>query len=41
MDLLTTPLVLGELTLAERILVVEELWDSIAAEQASVPVTPA
>ena len=32
---------LGELTLAERIVVVEELWDSIAAEQASVPVTPA
>ena len=29
-----------QLSVAERILLVEELWDSIAAEPASVPVPP-
>jgi putative addiction module component (TIGR02574 family) len=31
----------AQLSVAERILVVEEIWDSIAAERASLPVTPA
>jgi putative addiction module component (TIGR02574 family) len=29
------------LSVAERILLVEQIWDSIAAEQAALPVTPA
>jgi putative addiction module component (TIGR02574 family) len=29
----------GHLSIPERILIVERLWDSIAAEQASLPVT--
>jgi putative addiction module component (TIGR02574 family) len=29
-----------DLSVAERILLVEQIWDSIAAEQAAVPVTP-
>jgi putative addiction module component (TIGR02574 family) len=41
MDLLSKPLVIEQLSVAERIIVVEEIWDSIAAEQASLPVTPA
>jgi putative addiction module component (TIGR02574 family) len=28
------------LSVAERLLLVEEIWDSIASDQASVPVTP-
>ncbi|MCD4728350.1 MAG: addiction module protein [Pirellulales bacterium] len=32
---------LAQLSVAERILVVEQIWDSIAAEQSSLPVTPA
>jgi putative addiction module component (TIGR02574 family) len=28
------------LSIAERILVVEQIWDSIAAEESSLPVTP-
>jgi putative addiction module component (TIGR02574 family) len=31
----------GRLSVAERILVVEQIWDSIAAEQASLPLTAA
>jgi len=30
----------SELSIAERILVVEQIWDTIAVEQASLPVTP-
>jgi putative addiction module component (TIGR02574 family) len=41
MDLLSKPLVIDQLSVAERIIVVEQIWDSIAAEQASLPVTPA
>jgi len=41
MDHLSKPLVIEQLSLAERILVVEQIWDSIAAERASLPVTPA
>ena len=41
MNPLSKPLVIEELSVAERILVVEQIWDSIAAEQASLPVTPA
>ena len=36
-----TPSELKKLTVAERILIVEEIWDSIAAEQESVKVTEA
>jgi putative addiction module component (TIGR02574 family) len=35
------PLIIGDLTLAERIELVEQIWDSIAAEQASLRVVPA
>ena len=38
---LSKPLVIEQLSLAERILVVEQIWDSIAAEQTSLPVTAA
>jgi putative addiction module component (TIGR02574 family) len=31
----------SQLTVAERIIVVEQIWDSIAAEQESLPLTPA
>ncbi len=31
---------LTQLSVAERILVVEQIWDSIAAEQAPLPLTP-
>jgi putative addiction module component (TIGR02574 family) len=31
----------SQLTVAERIMLVEEIWDSIAAEQAAVPLTSA
>jgi putative addiction module component (TIGR02574 family) len=31
----------GHLSIPERILMVEEIWDSIAAEQASLPLTAA
>lgn len=41
MNQLSKPLVIEQLSLAERILVVEQIWDSIAAEQAALPVTPA
>ena len=41
MNQLSKPLVIDQLSLAERILVVEQIWDSIAAEQASLPVTQA
>ncbi len=41
MGQLSKPLILEQLSLAERILIVEEIWDSIAAEQASLPVTGA
>jgi putative addiction module component (TIGR02574 family) len=36
-----TPSEIKKLSLAERILIVEEIWDSIAAEQESVEVTEA
>lgn len=39
-NLLARPIVIGELTLAERLLLVEQIWDSIAAEQESAAVTP-
>jgi putative addiction module component (TIGR02574 family) len=32
---------LSDLSVAERIIVVEQIWDSIAAEQAALPLTPA
>ncbi len=32
---------LTQLSIAERIIVVEQIWDSITAEQASIPLTPA
>jgi putative addiction module component (TIGR02574 family) len=32
---------LAQLSVAERIILVEQIWDSIAAEQAVVPLTPA
>ena len=32
---------LMQLSVAERILVVEQIWDSIAAEQSPLPVSPA
>jgi putative addiction module component (TIGR02574 family) len=35
------PLELKKLSVAERILIVEEIWDSIAAEQESLAVTEA
>ena len=31
----------SQLSVAERIILVEQIWDSIAAEQAAVPLTPA
>ena len=31
----------SQLSVAERIILVEQIWDSIAAEQATVPLTPA
>ena len=31
----------SQLSIAERIILVEQIWDSIAAEQAAVPLTPA
>jgi putative addiction module component (TIGR02574 family) len=31
----------SQLTLAERIIVVEQIWDSIAAEQETLPLTSA
>jgi putative addiction module component (TIGR02574 family) len=31
----------GYLSIPERILIVEQIWDSIAAEQASLPLTDA
>ena len=36
-----TPSEIKKLSVAERILIVEEIWDSIAAEQESVQVTEA
>lgn len=36
-----TPSEIKKLSVAERILIVEEIWDSIAAEQDSVEVTQA
>ena len=41
MGQLSEPLIIEQLSLAERILIVEEIWDSIVAEQASLPVTSA
>ena len=41
MGQLSEPLIIQDLSLAERILVVEEIWDDIATEQASLPVTNA
>ena len=41
MDQLSEPLVISDLSIAERILVVEQVWDSIAAEQASLSITSA
>lgn len=41
MGQLSEPLIIEQLSLAERILIVEEIWDSIVAEQASLPVTHA
>ena len=41
MGQLSEPLIIQQLSLAERILIVEEIWDSIVAEQASLPVTNA
>jgi len=32
---------LAQLSIAERIILVEQIWDSIASEQAVVPLTPA
>ena len=32
---------LSQLSVAERIIVVEQIWGSIAAEQAAAPLTPA
>jgi putative addiction module component (TIGR02574 family) len=32
---------LSQLSVAERIIVVEQIWDSIAAEQGTLPLTPA
>jgi putative addiction module component (TIGR02574 family) len=31
----------SQLSVAERIILVEQIWDSIAAEQAALPLTPA
>ena len=41
MGKLSEPLIIQDLSLAERILIVEEIWDSVAADQASLPVTNA
>ena len=41
MDQLSKPLVIDQLSVAERIVVVGQIWDSIAADQESVPVTAA
>jgi putative addiction module component (TIGR02574 family) len=35
------PLDISQLSIAERLIVVEQIWDSIAAEQAELPLTPA
>ncbi len=35
------PLDISQLSVAERLIVVEQIWDSIAAEQAELPLTPA
>jgi putative addiction module component (TIGR02574 family) len=35
------PSEIKKLSIAERILMVQEIWDSIAAEQESIPVTEA
>jgi putative addiction module component (TIGR02574 family) len=39
MEQCMTPSEIKKLSVAERILIVEEIWDSIAAEQESVQVT--
>jgi putative addiction module component (TIGR02574 family) len=31
----------SQLSVAERIILVEQIWDSIASEQAAIPLTPA
>jgi putative addiction module component (TIGR02574 family) len=31
----------SNLSVAERIILVEQIWDSIAAEQSAIPLTPA
>ncbi len=41
MGQLSKPLIIEQLSLAERIFIVEEIWDSIAAKQAALPVTSA
>lgn len=41
MGQLSEPLIIDQLSPAERILIVEDIWDSIAAKQASLPVTTA
>ena len=41
MTLSSDPFNLQHLSIAERILLVEQIWDSIAAESAALPVTPA
>jgi len=34
------PVVIGELSIAERIVLVQDLWDSIAVDTESSPITP-
>ncbi len=41
MEQCLTPSEIKKLSVAERILIVEEIWDSIAAEQESVQLTEA
>ena len=41
MERCLTPSEIKKLSVAERILIVEEIWDSIAAEQESVQLTEA
>lgn len=39
MDALSTPLVIGQLSIPERIVIVQQIWDSIAAREEEIPVT--
>jgi putative addiction module component (TIGR02574 family) len=41
MSVISDPFDFQQLSVAERILLVERIWDSIATEESEIPVTPA